>query len=369
MSLVGLLWTSALICLGADVSAAAPGKGARGKWGLNQIWNHAHESGHLPELSEPVRKPGQDNSVGICATMKDENSTDVREWLLYYRWLGVDHVYLTENAPTVPERMRADLRDFVSDGFLTLATEPIPRAQTKVYYDCMSSHYHKHNWLAFFDMDEYLVIVEKPEQKLPKFLEEYKAYAGLSVHWVIVGPSGHEMRAAAGGVLRHYTHCNAGGSPWIKTIANTYFLTNIAYHPHNFEYRDDMRSVDETGRPMRDYRDRVMFTVTPPARSSGAPQGDIPQANEHGLFRYSVPGFMMSPPEFKRIALYHYITKSKQDFVDKRSRGSGTAKIRTWDEFDDVSSTAADEGGICAIPSSVADKCCPERDYVLRQKP
>ena len=57
------------------------------------------------------------------------------------------------------------------------------------------------------------------------------------MHWVIVGPSGHEERASAGGVLRHYTHCNAAGSPWIKTIANTFYLANIAYHPHNFEFR------------------------------------------------------------------------------------------------------------------------------------
>ena len=77
----------------------------------------------------------------------------------------------------------------------------------------------------------------RPEQKLPDFLDEYKSYAGLSVHWIIVGPSGHETRAEAGGVLRHYTHCNSAGSPWIKTIANTFYLTNIAYHPHNFEFR------------------------------------------------------------------------------------------------------------------------------------
>ena len=78
-----------------------------------------------------------------------------------YRWLGVEHVYLTENAPQVPAEISAQLQDFVDAGFLTLSTEALQRAQTKVYYDCMSQHYHKHNWLMFFDMDEYLVIVEQ----------------------------------------------------------------------------------------------------------------------------------------------------------------------------------------------------------------
>lgn len=77
------LWITAFLCLSARVQDS----GAQAKkWGLDKIWNHAHDQGHLPELSEPIHKSGQDNSVAICATMMDENSTDVREWLLYYRY-------------------------------------------------------------------------------------------------------------------------------------------------------------------------------------------------------------------------------------------------------------------------------------------
>jgi len=102
-----------------------------------------------------------------------------------------------------------------------------------------------------------------------------------------------------------------------------------------------MRSVDETLRPMQDFRDRTMYSATPPARSAAWQKQSVARPNANGLYRYSVPGFMMSPPSIDKIALYHYITKSRQDFVDKRSRGSGTAKVRTWDEFDEVSRCAA----------------------------
>ena len=77
----------------------------------------------------------------------------------------------------------------------------------------------------------------RPEQKLPDFLDEYKEFAGLSVHWVLVGPSGQHTRPASGGVLRHYTHCAGEGSHVIKTIANTYYLSNTAGHAHNAEFR------------------------------------------------------------------------------------------------------------------------------------
>ena len=67
-------------------------------------------------------------------------------------------MYLTENSHARSEHLYSQLVDFVDQGFLTYSLESIPRGQTKVYYDCMSQHYHKHNWMMFFDMDEYLVL-------------------------------------------------------------------------------------------------------------------------------------------------------------------------------------------------------------------
>lgn len=55
--------------------------------GLFLTWEEAHKTGNLPELDEPVRAPSGDNSVAMCTVMKQENSTDVREWLSYYRFV------------------------------------------------------------------------------------------------------------------------------------------------------------------------------------------------------------------------------------------------------------------------------------------
>ena len=41
--------------------------------------------GGAREVPTPPWMPGWDNSIAICATMKSENVTDVREWLQYYR--------------------------------------------------------------------------------------------------------------------------------------------------------------------------------------------------------------------------------------------------------------------------------------------
>lgn len=53
----------------------------------HHAWVQAHKYGDLPML--PVdRSPDSDtwdNSVSICACMLEENTTDVREWLLYHK--------------------------------------------------------------------------------------------------------------------------------------------------------------------------------------------------------------------------------------------------------------------------------------------
>jgi hypothetical protein len=43
---------------------------------------------HLPPLSAEYspESPTWNNSLAVCAIMRNENITDVREWLQYYRW-------------------------------------------------------------------------------------------------------------------------------------------------------------------------------------------------------------------------------------------------------------------------------------------
>lgn len=72
---------------------------------------------------------------------------------------------------------------------------------------------------------------------LSEFLDAYRHEVGLSVHWVLVGPSGRRTRPEAGGVLRHYRRCAGEGRHMVKTVANTFYLSNVASHPHNFEFR------------------------------------------------------------------------------------------------------------------------------------
>jgi hypothetical protein len=77
---------------------------------------------------------------------------------LLCRWLGVDHVFLTDNNSTDGGHLRAEVQRLFPLSFLTVKNEFEPRGQLKVYAWCAEEHRVSFNWIAFFDVDEYLVI-------------------------------------------------------------------------------------------------------------------------------------------------------------------------------------------------------------------
>jgi hypothetical protein len=82
--------------------------------------------------------------------------------VVVFRWLGVDRVYLTENAHELERTLAKSpaLKAFADEGFLKLLLEPEPHAQIKVYDRCIRDLRSKYNWIAFFDLDEFLVVRE-----------------------------------------------------------------------------------------------------------------------------------------------------------------------------------------------------------------
>ena len=70
----------------------------------------------------------------------------------------MDHVYLTENSDPIPSVLVEELQDLVDEGFLTLDSDGQKANQLPIYKRCMEKHRHKYNWMAFIDIDEYIVI-------------------------------------------------------------------------------------------------------------------------------------------------------------------------------------------------------------------
>lgn len=76
------------------------------------------------------------------------------------RWLGVDHVFLTDNEPDPALSLLGapELSPFTASGFLSLRAKRMPQAQMSVYRNCIKKHAPAYNWMAFFDLDEFLIL-------------------------------------------------------------------------------------------------------------------------------------------------------------------------------------------------------------------
>jgi hypothetical protein len=73
----------------------------------------------------------------------------------------VEHVYLAENSDPAPPNLQEQLQDFIDEGFVTFLANGMRVYQVHHYTHCMRNYYHKHNWMAFIDLDEFIVLRSK----------------------------------------------------------------------------------------------------------------------------------------------------------------------------------------------------------------
>lgn len=169
--------------------------------------------------------------------------------------------------------------------------------QMDMYDDCLRRHAHKHRFMAFIDVDEFFDM--RPgapgNGSLPgqlRHFQRFDDFGGLAVHWRLFGTSGH-VQAPKGGVLQAYTRCiplngDVNGR-LVKSIVDTRHATRCL-SAHHFEYNRSMYAVNE---------------------------------------RFQrVDGDGSDPQSGRWVVLYHYITRSQQEFAEKMQRGSASGITR-----------------------------------------
>jgi hypothetical protein len=336
-----------------------------------------------PPKASPQAWP--DGYVALCAVVKDQ-ARDLREWVEYHRYIGVRKIYVYDNNSTVP--LAASIADHLREGTVEYSYFVGRRrhrdlfrttSQWWAYNDCVARFAHRHRWLAFIDVDEFIVF-EEDSVRPPKFmvgeeeeeaedqvgagpdgaaggaasaplppstfrannnnshrrrpltpalvdvndfLRDYERFGALAVNWRIFGSSGFDTRPP-GGVLSNYVSCVPADNPengHVKVIANTRHVLTVGDDPHTVVFKTERAvTVDENGE------------VVKGARSAG------------------------SVPSLRRIALYHYLTKSRAEYGAKMARGSAAGNFKDTAFFDAVNAIATDT---CTRAVDLGKKCCP----------
>ena len=231
----------------------------------------------------------------------------ISEWLQYYEILGFDHVYLycNDDDPSsfADEVASTELsrKDFVS--FRHFGGQG---QQMAMYLDAMDRIRRESEWIAFLDIDEFLVL--RGLNSITAFMEQYATVAD-SVHfnWLNFGTSGFIERPR-GSVLRQYTQREASLSINTKHLTRSAVLTDQRlksgglpfWHGLGNPVWSDVRRVNVVG---EDASSRL---------------ADHPEEARRYLDDPNMIDGIL-----RKAVVNHYALKSEDDFVLRAMRGTG----------------------------------------------
>lgn len=125
--------------------------------------------------------------VALCCIGRMENRYAV-EYVEYYKTIGFDKIFIYDNNFNDEEYFEDVLKSYIDDGFIEITNYRDKEVcQLEAYQDCYNKHNKEYDWIAFFDFDEFLYIVN--DGKIKDFLsnEKFKNFQTIHVNWMNYG--------------------------------------------------------------------------------------------------------------------------------------------------------------------------------------
>ncbi len=170
------------------------------------------------------------------------------------------------------------------------------RRQLPAYDDCIERHRTETRWLAFIDLDEFVVPLR--DKTIPEFLKPLEQFAAVEINWLVYGSSGTRQKQPGTMMERFKRH-------------------SLPEHLLN-------RHVKSIVDPRRVC---CMIGCHEAARIEGK------ASDSHG--ERIRKNFHNRPPQQDVIRINHYAVKSYEEFLEKRARGRArTLEQRGLDYFE-----------------------------------
>lgn len=204
--------------------------------------------------SKPIVNIAYDYQLAIAAVFCDE-APYLREWLEYYKMLGVEHFYLYNNHSS--DHYQEVLAPYIQSHDVDLIQWPQApqnvaewdQMQIAIYRDALSLARGKAKWLAIIDLDEFIVPVQ--DDSLPHVLQKFDALGGVCLIWSFFGTSHireipadktmietllYHSGPAAGGQLQHIWNQGAYKSivrpEYVKELSSPHYCQYVAGKRH-----------------------------------------------------------------------------------------------------------------------------------------
>jgi hypothetical protein len=234
--------------------------------------------------------------LSVVAIVKDE-APYLREWIRYHLSVGVEHFFLYDNDSE--DDLNKVLREF--SPYVTVKRIHGVVRQLDAYNDAINRHRLDTEFMAMIDADEFIFRIggDKNIVSLVKQLLSTPTSGGLAVNWASFGSSGY-VKKPSGLVTNNFVHRATDDcvkNRMVKTICNPRKVFYFAIS-HAANYLPGHFAINEN-------KERVEWATTKVA-------------------------------SIHKIRINHYYSKSKEEFLQKRARGSGEVLgFRDLSEFDE----------------------------------
>lgn len=230
----------------------------------------------------------------VCAIAKNEGPY-FKEWIEWHRGKGVEKFYIYDNEST--DCTKEVLKPYMESGIVEYTYWPGYRRQLAAYDDCLENNRFSSRWIAFIDLDEFIVPIK--DASIPKFLSRFESFAAVEINWLIYGSGGRKTKTPGTMMERFKFHSTPG-----------HYLN---------------RHVKSIVDPRR------VFTMTG-CHESAKISGCIADSHCHPVKKH----FRDREPQQDIIRINHYAVRSYEEFIEKQARGraSGTQKSVKPEYFD-----------------------------------
>ena len=213
----------------------------------------------------------------VCIAKNEDHYID--EWIDYHKKVGFDDIFIYQNNwRWSGESENAHKIDF--DG---------KNLQIVAYNNFLVTYKDKFDWVAFFDVDEFLVL--KKHKNIKEFLGDYSNFDAVGINWVLFGNNRHDKVDSEYSLIKRFTKRQSNVNQHIKSIVKVNKNLNMIIH-----------------NPTNPWVNTEKKYNVGPFNFDGSI--DIAQIN-------------------------HYFCKTREEFVEKINRGKAdNPTIRSMDEYD-----------------------------------
>jgi len=180
--------------------------------------------------------------LSICCIVKDENDY-LNEWLNYHLKIGVQHFFIYDNGSKIPVRDTVEQLNLIDK--TTIIDFPGLSKQHDAYRHCLRKFGSLSQWIAFIDIDEFIVPKKKPNS-LSAFLKNFEPYGGLGINWLMFGSKGL-LKKSKDSQLKTFTFRAKNDfevNRHIKSIVQPKYVRAVR-DPHSFKYLKGKYCVNE----------------------------------------------------------------------------------------------------------------------------